>query len=69
MTPEEIKKSLPSGATHKTGGAYVKNLRENTPMDSAFNDGYIYAYDFWDGKRWQGCACRAVDFFRIKPLP
>lgn len=68
MNIEEIRKNKPDGATHKAGRVYIKNLRENTPKDSAFMDGYIYAYDFFDGKRWHGCVCRAVDFFRIKPL-
>ena len=65
---QDTKQNAPKGTTHKTGRSYLKNLRENTPMDGAYSSGYIYAYDFWDGKRWQGCACRAVDFFRIKPL-
>lgn len=68
MTIEKIRKGAPEGATHKSRRTYIKNLRENTPKDGAYSSGYIYAYDFWDGKRWQGCACRAVDFFRIKPL-
>lgn len=60
--------NVPSDATHKSGRTYMKNLRENTPKDSAYNDGYIYAYDFWDGKRWNGCVCKARYFFNIKPL-
>ncbi len=68
ITLDEIRSKAPPTATHKSGRAYIKNLRENTPNDSAFADGYVYAYDFWDGKRWHGCACKAKDFFRIKPL-
>ena len=68
MNTKEIKKNAPIGATHKAGKTYIKNPRENTPNDGAYSCGYIYAYDFWDGKRWQGCACRANDFFKLKPL-
>lgn len=68
MNIKEINKNAPSGATHKAGRVYIKNLRENTPKDSAFMDGYIYAYDFWDGKQWHGCVCKAQDFFKFKPL-
>ena len=68
MTKDEIKQNAPDGATHKTGRKYIKNIRENTPKDSAYLDGYVYAYDFYDGKRWNGCVCKAKDFFSIKPL-
>lgn len=68
MSPEKIKSQAPEGATHKSGRRYIKNLRENTPTDSSYRDGYIYAYDFYDGKRWHGCACKAKDFFNIKTL-
>lgn len=68
MNIEEIRKKAPDGATHKSGRKYIKNLRENTPKDGAYGSGYIYAYDFWDGRRWQGCVCKASDFFRIKPI-
>ena len=68
MMENKIKANAPSGATHKSGRAYIKNLRENTPKDGAYHDGYIYAYDFHDGKRWHGCVCKAKDFFNIKPL-
>lgn len=68
MSIDEIKRNAPDGATHKAGRIYIKNLRDNTPKDSAYYCGYIYAYDFWDGKRWQGCVCKPRDFFRIKSL-
>ena len=50
MEIDEIKRNAPEGATHKAGRIYIKNLRDNTPKDSAYYCGYIYAYDFWDGK-------------------
>lgn len=59
---------IPEGATHRGGRYYIKNLRENTPKDATYTIGYIYAYDFFDGKKWSGCVCKAVDFFRIKPI-
>lgn len=65
MTKEEAKKI---GATHKAGKTFIKNLRENTPNDGAYSCGYIYAYDFFDGKRWNGCVCKVKDFFNLKPL-
>ena len=68
ITLDEIRSKAPQGATHYAGRVYIKNLRENTPKDSAFMDGYIYAYDFLDGKRWHGCVCKAQDFFKLKRL-
>lgn len=65
---DEIRSKAPDGATHYSGRTYIKNMRENTPNDGAFSCGYIYAYDFWDGKHWHGCACKPNDFFKIKPL-
>lgn len=67
MTEQEIRDKAPSGATHISCGRYVKKLRENKHK-SDVAAGYLYAYDFWDGKRWNGCVCKAHDFFKIKPL-
>ena len=35
---------------------YKKCVRDNT-HESDISSGYTKSYDFWDGKRWNGCAC------------
>ncbi|MBO5013198.1 MAG: hypothetical protein J6C57_04060 [Paludibacteraceae bacterium] len=35
---------------------YNKSVRDNT-HESDIASGYTKSYDFWDGKKWNGCAC------------
>ena len=35
---------------------YKKSVRDNTYEPDVAN-GYTKSYDFWDGRKWNGCAC------------
>lgn len=35
---------------------YKKSVRNNTYEPDVAN-GYTKSYDFWDGRKWNGCAC------------
>ena len=35
---------------------YKKSVRDNTHEPDVAN-GYTKSYDFWDGRKWNGCAC------------
>lgn len=69
MNLDQIKKNAPDDAKfyHANSKKYVKNIRFND-HDCDIADGYIYAYDFFENKKWHGCVCKPKTLFNLVNL-
>ena len=60
----KVLNNAPTDAHYYNGVHYIKDFRTND-HGSDFSAGYTHRYSFFQGKEWQGCACKpdAVDRF------
>lgn len=62
----KVLNNAPTDAHYYNGVHYIKDFRTND-HESDFSAGYTHRYSFFQGKEWQGCACKpdAVDRFIV----